>query len=152
MTPAIAPTMSTPLGPEARDHRQQDDGHRAGRAGDLQVRPAEDGRDRAGDDRGGDPGLCAEARGDAEGQRERQRDDRDGEPGDEVATRRAPGVRPVRAPWQERGDPRAQAGRRHHACSAARSSLRRSWRSDSSSVRIRRAAVMTSETSDVASV
>ena len=140
------------LGAEARDHRQQDDGHRPGRSGDLEVRPAEDRGDGARDDRGGQPGLRAETRGDAEGERERQRDDRDGDAGDEVAAGRAARVRPVRAARQQRRDPRPQARRRHQARSAARSSLRSSSRSVSSSVRIRRAAVMTSDTSDVASV
>jgi hypothetical protein len=67
--------------------RHQDDGHRAGRSGDLQIGSAEGRRDRAGDHGRGQSGGGTQAGGDAESEGQRQRHDRHGEPGDQIAPR-----------------------------------------------------------------
>ena len=83
---------------EARHHRNQDDGHRAGRSRYLHVGTAEHGSDEPGDDRGHQPGLGAETGRDPESEREWQRDDTDGDAGDEVTAPRVAHSRIVGAP------------------------------------------------------
>jgi len=81
-------------GPVLVDDRDQDDRHRPGRPGDLEVGSAEDRGHRAGHHGGGDAGRRAHPGGDTEAEGERQRDDGDGQTRDQVA----PGVAAYRLP------------------------------------------------------
>ena len=73
-------------GPDALggDDRTQDDDHRPGRAGNLDVGATEDGGDHAGDHGGDQSAGRSGAGADPEGQRQREGDDAHGDPGDEV--------------------------------------------------------------------
>jgi hypothetical protein len=99
----------------ARADRRHDghehDGHRAGRSADLDVGAAERPGDDPGHDRGDDPRLGAEARGDAERERERQRDDGDGDARQQVAAPGARQVADVAAAGQQAGEPAGHARR-----------------------------------------
>ena len=81
--------------------RDQHHRHRAGRAGHLQVRSAEDGRQRTGDDRGDQARPGAQSRRGTERQRQRQRHDGDGQPGGQIRPRVATDVSPVLAIRQQ---------------------------------------------------
>ena len=105
--------------------RHEDDRHRPGRTGHLDVRTAEHGGDDTGDDRRDQPGSGAESRRRAERQCQWQRDDPDGQPGDEIGApgRRDAGV--VGAPRCEHSNAREHGCGAHVAvCSASRPASR----------------------------
>ncbi len=96
------------VGAVGRDDRHEDDRHRPGGAGDLDVAAPEERGDDAGDDRGDEAGRRAEPRGDAEGQGEGEGDDPDRHPGDEVTTRGAQHGAQVAAPGPDGVEPRPE--------------------------------------------
>ena len=138
ITPAMIPTTITALGTEARDHGDEHDRHRAGRARHLHVGATEHRGDESRDDRGHQSGLRAEPGGDAEPERERQRHDTDGHAGDEIAAPRAAhprsrraagasrsrrGMTAVAAPPRRRGSSRCSRAHGPAAFRPARSSV-----------------------------
>jgi hypothetical protein len=105
--------------PELRYERDKHHGHRAGRPGHLQVRAAEDRRDRPGDHGGDQPGRSPDSGGHAEGQRERQRHDPDRDAGRQVAPPGPPQSAVVPPAWQQGADRSDQRARGTTGCPAA---------------------------------
>ncbi len=95
------PDHQHPVWPEGGEDWDDHDGHRAGRAGYLQVGATEDRRDGTGDDRRDESGFGAKAGAHPEGESERQRDERDCCTGGEIAESSLPGGDPVRRARQQ---------------------------------------------------
>ncbi|MFN8125303.1 MAG: hypothetical protein U0R64_02140 [Candidatus Nanopelagicales bacterium] len=93
-----------------RDDGDEDDRHRAGRSGDLQVAPAEDRRQDPGDDGGHQARPGPQPRRDPEGERQRQRHHSHRDPGQQVPAGKPTHLAQVVRAGHEVPDPIQQPG------------------------------------------